>query len=207
MLKYGAKNTIMRKIILIIVVVVVSMLGLFIGYRFGESELEVLRDPGVYSISEKTTKITYQHHTNSGRAIYTAIQIFKDCLVWKYDEARNNCCLIDTCKYNGDEFNELIKKLAENQIASFGDCGISKLGGSGFSYSFEINSDIYLKYTNDSELYGDYKEVSTLINQFIELHKTDCQLLFEKLSKKPHECGDFGEFKTLPKELEKYSCK
>lgn len=203
MLKYGAKNTIMRKIILIIVVVVVSMLGLFIGYRFGESELEVLRDPGVYSISEKTTKITYQHHTDSGRAIYTTIEIFKEYLVWDYFEARNECHLRDTCKYNEDGFNKLINALSEIQFKVVEVDDVS-CGGSGFSYSFEINSDKYLRYSNSDIFRGDVEVFKKIIAHFIQTHKTECQLLFEKFANEPHEYASFGEFRKIPKELERY---
>lgn len=104
---------------------------------------------GLVGLIEKTTKIIYRHHINSGTAIYTAIQIFKDCLAWKYDEARNNCYLIVTCKYNGEEFNVLIKA-AENKIATFGDLGISKVGGLGFSYSFNrIHFLVVLEHDNN----------------------------------------------------------
>lgn len=154
-------------------------------------------------ISLNTTKITYSHHTNSGIAIYTTITIHEDRLVWEYVEARNNCCLIDSCSFSKEEFKELITDLSKVQFSAI-DAHDYSVGGEGYSYSFESASDQYFYYDNSYKLSGNYSQVSSLIQQFINAHKTDCEMLFVKLSEMPHEQGEFGEFKTLPKKLEKY---
>lgn len=150
-----------------------------------------------------TTKITYSHHTNSGIAIYTTITIHEDHLVWEYVEARNNCSLIDSCSFSKKEFKELITDLSKVQFSAI-DAHDYSVGGEGYSYSFESASDQYFYYDSSYKLSGNYSDASSLIQQFINAHKTDCEMLFKKLSGMPHEQGEFGEFKTLPKELEKY---
>ena len=159
-----------------------------------------------YPIDTKTSKITYNHHTNSGMAIYTTIQIFQDSLVWDYIEARNDCRLKDICKYDKEEFNKLIKELSKIKFSATDEPN-SLCGGAGYSYSFETNSERYLYYDDSSSLSGDYRKVSDLIQQFIWAHKTKCEILFDEYSRMPHERGHFGEFKILPKELQKYKVK
>lgn len=154
-------------------------------------------------ISLITTKITYSHHTNSGIAIYTTITIHEDHLVWEYVEARNNCSLIDSCSFSKEEFKELITELSKVQFSAI-DTHDYSVGGEGYGYSFESASDQYFYYDNSYKLSGNYSQVSSLIQQFINSHKTDCEMLFEKLKKIPHEPGEFGVFRILPKELEKY---
>lgn len=154
-------------------------------------------------ISLNTTTITYSHHTNSGIAIYTIIKIYEDHLVWEYDEARNDCSLKDSCKYSREEFEELITSLSKVQFSAI-DAHDYSVGGSGYGYSFESASNQYFYYDSSYKLLGNYSDVSSLIQQFIKAHKTDCEMIFEKLSRMPHERGSFGEFRTLPEELEKY---
>lgn len=154
-------------------------------------------------IKEGTTKISYSHHTGSGIAIYTSVDIYPDSLVWNYNEARNNCDLEDVCKYNRKEFEEMIQILSAvsftiKEPASF------PLGGSGFGYNFEDEEGCYLNFGRNYQLSGNYQEVYRVIQRFINSHKTECEKLFEQLSKKPHERAHFGEFKELPIELKKY---
>ena len=158
-------------------------------------------------ISLNTTKIIYMHHTNSGIAIYTTIVIREDCLVWEYHEARNDCWLKDSCKYNKKEYEGLIKNLSKIHFSATKIRDLEPVGASGYSYSFESNSNEYLHYNKYYELKGDYGQVSSLIQQFISSHETECEILFRKLSREPHERGDFGEFRTLPKDLERYQQK
>ena len=80
-------------------------------------------------------------------------------------------------------------------------------GDSGFNYSFEINSNSYFSFHNSCQITGDYRMVSGLIQQFIDSHQTECEKLFIKLSSMPHERADFGEFKMMPLELQKYLIK
>ena len=81
-------------------------------------------------------------------------------------------------------------------------------GAEELRYSFEIYSECYLSYTKkESDYLGDYKRVGDTILQFIKSHKTKCEILFEKVFKKPHENSFMGEFQKLLKELEKYKIK
>lgn len=81
------------------------------------------------------------------------------------------------------------------------------MGGGGYEYSFKTNSKRYLYYDNSCSFSGDYRKVSNLIQKFIEAHKTKCEILFEKYSRMPHDRGHYGEFQTLPNELQKYKVK
>ena len=155
-------------------------------------------------ILSNTTQIKYSHHTNSGEAIYTSGTIGENGLIWDYDEARNNCHLVDSCKYGKEDFDELVKSLSEIPFFVIKTFDHS-VGGPGYAYSFYSESKVYFNYSSSDELSENHTKVSSLIMQFIEAHPTECQLLFEKLKQMPHEKADFGTFKVLPKELEKYS--
>lgn len=157
-------------------------------------------------IKEGTTKIAYHHHTNSGMAIYTTVEIFPDHLVWRYSEARNGCHLKDECHYDKEDFDKLVKELSTIQFSTR-DLEDYSVGGAGYSYSFHLNSERYLYFNNLYQLSGDYDQVEDLIQQFIKSHKTKCEILFEKLAKEPHEKGHFGVFRDLPRELQKYKVK
>jgi hypothetical protein len=121
-------------------------------------------------ISLKTTKIIYHEHTNSGVAIYTTITIFEDHLVYERNYARKNHISKYSCEYSKDEFNELIMRLSKVQFSAT-YVRNHKLGGPGFEYSFESDSGQYLQYNNVSKLSGNYEQVSSLIQKFIEEHK------------------------------------
>lgn len=157
-----------------------------------------------FPIKVSTTKITCQFHTNSGMARYSDYQIFKDSLVWNYYEARNHCHLKDLCKYDRADYDTLLNKLSKLKFS--GSCNLKEIcvGGAGYNYSFEENSQCYLNYNDSYLLSGKYQEVDYLLNHFIETHKTQCEILFEKYSKEPHEQALFGEFKNLPRKLHKY---
>lgn len=75
------------------------------------------------------------------------------------------------------------------------------------SFSFENENGTYLFYTESYSLSGDFEEIENLILQFIKAHKPEGELLFEEFAKKPHERAEYGEFKTLPSELQKYVAK
>jgi aconitase B len=70
-------------------------------------------------------------------------------------------------------------------------------GGAGFEYYFEKDSNCYLQYSDSYQLSGEYQEVDKLIKHFIETHKTQCEILFEKFSNEPHEHAHFGEWKIF----------
>lgn len=154
-------------------------------------------------IKRQTTKISYHHHTNSGMAIYTTVKLYPDYLVWEYNEARNDCRLKDSCRYNKKDFEILVMKLSEIEFSAT-DLHDHRVGGAGYSYSFVVNGECYLYFDNLYQFSGNYQTVQDLIQQFIKSHPTPCELLFKKLSKEPHERGPFGEFSELPQELERY---
>lgn len=155
-------------------------------------------------IKASTTKIIYTYHTNCGRARYSEYQIFRDSLVWDYYEARNHCHLKDVCRYERDDYDELIKTLSEWKFS--GNCNLKEVsaGGAGYGYYFEDNTQCYLHYNDSYQLAGEHNKVDQLIKQFIENHKTQCEILFEKYSNEPHEQALFGEFQSLPPKLLKY---
>lgn len=157
-----------------------------------------------FPIKVSTKKITCKFHTNSGMARYSEYQIFKDSLVWNYYEARNHCHLKDLCKYYRADYDTLMKELSKLKFS--GTCNLKEIsvGGAGYDYSFEDNSQCYLHYNNSYLLSGEYQKVDQLLNHFIETHKTQCEIFFEKYSKEPHEQAPFGEFKELPRRLYKY---
>lgn len=182
-----------------------------IGLSYSQSSFNSSNDTkesqsNTHPILPETTKIIYNHHTNSGTAIYTTITLCEDYLIWEYDEARNNCKLRDSCIYNKEEFAALVKRLSTIEFSARYNF-LEKYGGEGYSYSFESNSKEYLYYDDSSFLSGNYSQASSLIQNFIEVHKTNCEMLFRKLSMEPHESGHFGVFKSLPNELEKYRVK
>ena len=78
-------------------------------------------------------------------------------------------------------------------------------GGAGYACYFETDHSHYFSYNSYYKLSGDYEQVTAVISQFVNAHKTACELSLEKLSQELHERGsDFGEWETLPEELEKY---
>lgn len=157
-----------------------------------------------FPIDINTDKITYYYHTGSGMATYKTIEIYPDSLVWEYIEARNDCSLKDVRTYDKVEFDNLINELSHIQFSAM-DNSLIIYGNSGFSYSFEINSNKYFYFQDDYKFTGNYRKVFSIINHFINTHKTECEILFEKYSRMPHIRGEFGEFQTLPDELQKYS--
>jgi hypothetical protein len=54
------------------------------------------------------------------------------------------------------------------------------------------------------KMYGDADEVKKLIRQFVQLHPTNGEKEFKRLSKMPHKKAKYGVFEELPKELEVY---
>lgn len=157
-------------------------------------------------IKKETTKISYRRHTNSGMAITTTVKLYPDYLVWEYNEARNDCRLRDTCRYNKRDFEKLVMQLSKIEFSAT-DIHDDRVGGAGYSYSFVVNAERYLYFDNLYQLSGDFQTVQDLIQQFIKSHPTKCEILFKKLSKKPHKKGHFGVFDELPQKLERYKVK
>ena len=171
-----------------------------------EREYKNRMEPPQELIKSETTKIIYRSSTGSGSAVYTTVELYPDHLVWNYSEARNNCSLKDIRQYKKEEFDELVKELSTIKF-SVQDNNRRIIGGGGYEYVFETDSGVYLLFADTFQFSGDYDKVGYLIQQFITSHKTQCEILFEEYSKKPHEKAEFGEFKKLPQKLQKYKVK
>ena len=126
---------------------------------------------GSRPISAETTKITYYHHTNSGIAISTKVEMNEDSLNWEYDEARTGLRLRDTSKFDKNDFTELVNELSLVRFSTK-DTHDTSSGGEGYALSFEKDSNRYFIYNDSYKLSGNYKKVESLILQFIETHKT-----------------------------------
>ncbi len=157
-------------------------------------------------VKANTNKIVYCDYSNSGLAIHTTVEIYRDSLVWDYEEMRNDCHLRDVVKYNPKDFDNLIATLS--QIAfSAKDSNDYSSGGGGYSYSFSIGEKRYLSFNDTFKLSGDIDKLKIVISMFIKEHPTDAETLFRELAESPHEKAQLGEFVNLPKELEKYRIK
>lgn len=154
-------------------------------------------------VTMNTVKITYGTHTNSGIAIQTAYTIREESLTWDYSEFRNNLTLSDKIKYDRKDFQNLLKALSKVKFSAK-PTSTPTCGGAGWSCTFSDNNKRYLEMDDESTLTGDYEKALRLIHDFISKHKPRGKKLFDDLSAKPHERGDFGEFRTLPAALKKY---
>ena len=161
---------------------------------------------GACPIKKETTKITFSRHSNSGLAVYSSVTLYPDHLVWSYSEVRNVCSLRDSCSYDREEFERLVKDLSEVRFSAK-DSHDHSTGGAGYAYSFETEAGQYFHYNNSFKLSGDYGRAEDLIQQFISAHRTPCELLFKKYAAMPHKRARFGEFEELPEALKKYKMK
>jgi len=155
-------------------------------------------------VKKETIKIKYVDYSNSGIAIDTQYEIYRDSLIWEYTEHRNDCRLRDVVKYDSEEFEKLIENLSQYTF-SVVKREEPLCGGEGESFSFSSDTGCYLNFDDSScELYGDADEVKRLIRQFVQLHPTKGEIEFKRLSKLPHKRAKHGVFKELPQELEIY---
>lgn len=120
-------------------------------------------------ISTETTKIIYWWHSGSGSAIYERTMLLEDSLIWKCDKPRQGFSCEQSCKYNKEEFKELVQTLSV--IPFFAVDSFNGIDGSaGYGYSFYSDTDKYFGFANDDVLLGDYNQVYSLIRQFIDAH-------------------------------------
>lgn len=133
-------------------------------------------------IKEDTTKIVHHRHTNSGLAISMTVELCPDHLVWTHVEARKNYRQQNECMYEKELYEKLVKELSTIPFSAR-DRRPHPKGGAGYSYSFEVDAERYLRFGNHHQLSGDYKKVQNLILQFIEEHG-QCVTLFEEYSEK-----------------------
>lgn len=150
-----------------------------------------------------TMKITYATYTNSGTAINKTYEITPISIVWNYTEYRNDVALTDVLKYDYKEYEALIIALSAIKF-SVKENQYIEAGGEGWGFAFYKNEKCYLSYNNQDKVSGNYKKVTTLIQQFIDSHKTEGEKLFEHFSQQTHERAMFGEFEVLPDTLKKY---
>ena len=57
------------------------------------------------SVSRETTRIVYENHSNSGRAISTSYRIERGFLIWEYRRAREKYRLRDSVAYDVKDFD------------------------------------------------------------------------------------------------------
>lgn len=157
-------------------------------------------------IKSNTTKIIFGQHTNSGIAIQSKHEISRDSIVWDYNEMRNGCHLRDVIANDGEDYDRLVSDLSQIKFRAK-DMHDTSSGGSGFWYSFEIGSKSYFSFNNSFNISGDFDKLELLIAEYIKAHPTKAEELHKRLSLESHNRAEFGEFETLPEELEQYRLK
>ena len=182
---------------LLLKTIFVAFLGLTVSCSF------ILNHP----IKKETTKIEYYHWSGSGSAISEEYGIYTNKIVWEYVEARNNFHLRDSITYDSKDFDELIDALSRIRFSVRASEYSRGVGGSVFRYTFSIDSTNYLIFDKENEFSGDIDAVRTLIMNFIKNHPTKAESVFHELAEKPHQKGEFGVFKKVPKKLKKYQVK
>lgn len=160
-----------------------------------------------FPIKKGTCEIFFHYHTHSGLGISRSVTIYPDHLIWHYSEGRNECSLTDSIRYDKKEFEALITELSQISFKAEWSVESMMKGRGGSSFSFYDQSRCYFEFYSDYELSGDYEKVIRLIVSFANVHKTNCERLFERLSERPHQKAEYGEFEVLPKELRKYQHK
>jgi len=158
-------------------------------------------DPGGCPIKRETTKITYRRHTGSGLAISMTVELYPDHLVWTYNDARERHREQKACDYEREYYEKLVKELSTIQFSAR-DRRPHPTGGAGYSYSFEVNGERYMRFDNFHQLFGDYNDVQNLILKFIEEHGQG-ETLFGKYSKTALEKGRLGKYRKFPQKLQK----
>lgn len=157
-------------------------------------------------VKPNTTKIIYGQHTNSGIAIQSKHEISRDSIVWDYYEIRNGCHLRDVIANDGEDYDRLVSDLSQVKFRAK-DMHDTSAGGDGFWYSFEAGAKPYFSFNDSFDISGDFDKLELLIAEYIKGHPTKAEELFNRLSLEPHNKADFGEFETLPEELEQYRLK
>lgn len=155
-------------------------------------------------IKSETSHIRYTEFSNSGLAITTKYDIYRDSLVWDYLEMRNDCHLRDVVKFNPKLFDELVASLSKLKFSAK-DTHDASSGGDGYAYAFFAKEKDYFHFNSSYKTKGDIDKLMELIQGFIDEHPTDAELEFNRLSLIPHEKATLGEFRTLPQELQKFS--
>ncbi len=155
-------------------------------------------------IKAETSHIRYTEFSNSGLAITTKYDIYRDSLVWDYLEMRNDCHLRDVVKFNPKLFDELVANLSKLKFSAK-DTHDASSGGDGYAYAFFAKEKDYFHFNSTYKTKGDIDKLMELIQGFIDEHPTDAELEFNRLSLIPHEKATLGEFRTLPQELQKFS--
>ena len=157
-------------------------------------------------VKSNTTKIIFGLYTNSGIAIQSKHEISRDSIVWDYNEMRNGCHLRDVIANDGGDYDRLISDLSQVQFRAK-DMHDTSSGGDGYWYSFEVGSKTYFSFNSSYDISGDFDKLELLIDEYIKGHPTVAEELFTRLSLEPHDKAMFGEFETLPEELEQYRLK
>lgn len=157
-------------------------------------------------VKSNTTKIVFGMYTNSGIAIQSKHEISRDSIVWDYDEMRNGCHLRDVIANDGEDYDRLVSDLSQVKFRAK-DTHDTSAGGDGYWYSFEAEAKPYFSFNSSFDISGDFDKLYFLIADYIKGHPTKAEELHNRLSLEPHDRAEFGEFETLPKELEPYRVK
>ena len=157
-------------------------------------------------VKPNTTKIIFGMHTNSGIAIQSKHEISRDSIVWDYYEMRNGCHLRDVIENDGEDYDRLVSDLSQVKFRAK-DMHDTSAGGDGYWYSFEAGAKPYFSFNSSYDISGDFEKLYFLIANYIKGHPTKAEELHFRLSLEPHDRAEFGEFETLPKELEPYRLK
>lgn len=157
-----------------------------------------------YPITTDTTKIVYAEHANSGVASQTRFELSIESLSWDFIEPRYNRHLRDVSTYEQQDFKTLITTLSKIKFSAVDSHDYSS-GGSGWGCTFYDAKGSYLQFNDTYKLSGDYEQVVRQILDFAQSHKPDGLKRYESLKAHPHEQGLYGDFETLPTELERYA--
>ena len=122
-------------------------------------------------IKKETTRIICRHYIDCGPQV-TEVELYPDHLVWKHDDYRNNCHLIDSCKYEKNDFDNLIHELSALEFSVAQNPSITD-GSEECRFSFENGSECYLSFNAKDSVYlsGDYEKVRNIIRLFVIAHK------------------------------------
>ena len=116
---------------------------------------------------------------------------------------RNGCHLRDVIENIGEDYDRLVSDLSQIKFRAK-DTHDTSAGGDGYWYSFEAGAKPYFSFNSSYDISGDFEKLYFLIADFIKGHPTKAEELFNKLYLAPHDKAQFGEFETLPEELEQY---
>lgn len=121
------------------------------------------------SIKSGTSQINYIEFTNSGIATQTKYELYRDSLVWDYQEMRTGKHERRSVGCSATDFAELLQSLSAVKL-SVKDLHDTSSGGDGFAYVFFQDGKSYLSFNSSFDIKGDFDTFSSLISQYIKDH-------------------------------------